>query len=266
MRADWIDLPAGLRNAIEVETGLIQGIEPTPGGNHANIACTVHTANGRMFVKAARKLSDRDGPEVRSLRWEAAVNPHVTEFAPRLRWRVEAGDWFSLGFEHVTGRRADLSPGSSDLATLAKTIHAIQATPCPEVVKMLVERRWQTIAQDVSPMAGPALLHTDLNEENLIITPAGRAYVVDWAFAARGAAWVELGLLIPWLLKSGHNPAETDDWLAQFGSWAEAKPAHVDLFSAVFAEKWRANSQSNPAAWVQQHAALTKQWAEYRLS
>ena len=46
---------------------------------------------------------------------------------------------------------------------------------------------------------------------------------------------------------------------------AGADPAHVDLFSAVFAEKWRANSETNPADWVHQHAALTKRWADYRL-
>jgi Ser/Thr protein kinase RdoA (MazF antagonist) len=139
----------------------------------------------------------------------------------------------------VTGRHADFSPGSGDLAILTKVIHAIQATPCPEAVKMLVERRWQSVAEDVSPMAGAALLHTDLNEDNLIITPANRAYVVDWAFVARGAAWVELGLLIPWLLKADHSPRETDEWVSQFSSWADADPAHIDLFSAVYVEKWR---------------------------
>lgn len=265
MRSDWTDLPEGLRIEIEAKAGPIESIEPAPTGNHADIASTLHGPEGVTFVKAARKLADRDGPEVMSLRREAAVNPYVSEFAPRLRFQAEAGEWVALGFEHVTGRRADFTPGSPDLTVLAKTIHAIQATPSPDVVRMVVERRWQSVAEDVSPLAGSALLHTDLNEDNLIVTSDGRAYVVDWAFVARGQAWLELGLLIPWLLKAGHSPREADEWVSQFPSWADAEPAHIDLFSRVFAEKWRANSKTNPAAWVAEHAAFTNQWATYRL-
>ncbi|GAA0589091.1 phosphotransferase family protein [Actinomadura livida] len=265
MRSDWTDLPDELRAAIEAKTGPISSIEPALTGNHADIASTLHSPVGLTFVKAARKLVDRDGPEVMSLRREAAVNPYVSEFAPRLRWQAEVGEWVALGFQHVTGRRADFAPGSPDLAALAETIRAIQKTPCPDVVRMTVERRWQSIAEDVSPMAGPVLLHTDLNQDNLIITPEGRAYVVDWAFVSRGQAWVELGLLIPWLLKAGHDPREADEWVAQFDSWAGEEPSHIDLFSKVFAEKWRSHSETSSAAWVGEHAALTEQWANYRL-
>ncbi|MFC4050223.1 phosphotransferase [Actinomadura syzygii] len=265
MRSDWTDLPQELRIEIETQTGPISSIDPAPTGNHADIASTLHSPEGLTFVKAARKLADRDGPEVMSLRREAAVNPHVSGFAPRLRWQAEAREWVVLGFEHVSGRRADFTPGSPDLTVLAKTIQAIQTTPCPDVVRMMVERRWQSAAVDVSRLAGTALLHTDLNEENLIITPEGRAYVVDWAFVSRGQAWIELGLLIPWLLKAGHSPREAGEWVSQFDSWNDAEPSHVDLFSEIFAEKWRGHSETNSAAWVAEHAALTKQWATYRL-
>ncbi|MEU8799553.1 phosphotransferase [Spirillospora sp. NPDC048819] len=265
MRSDWTDLPEELRIEIEAKAGPISSIDPAPTGNHADIASTLHSPEGLTFVKAARKLADRDGPEVMSLRREAAVNPYVSEMAPRLRFQVEVGEWVALGFEHITGRRADFTPGSPDLAVLAKTIQSIQGTPCPDVVRMVVERRWQSVAKDVSPMSGSALLHTDLNEDNLIITLEGRAYVVDWAFVSRGQAWVELGLLTPWLLKAGHSPREADEWVSQFGSWTDAKPPHVDLFSTALAERWRTHSQTNSADWVAEHAALTKQWADYRL-
>lgn len=266
MRTDWSELPADLLIGMEAETGPVAAVEPAATGNHADIASTVHTADGRVFVKAARKASpDQDGPEVRSLRREAAINPHVSEFAPRLLWTVEAGGWLALGFEHVKGRRADFAPGSADLAFLMKVIHAIQATPCPDVVRMAVERRWQSIAQDVTPMSGGALLHTDLNEDNFIITPDGRPYVVDWAFAARGAPWVELALLIPWLILAGHSPGEADEWASHFVSWADAKPEHIDRLSLALAENWRINSETNKAAWVVRHAGLTRRWADHRL-
>jgi phosphotransferase family enzyme len=266
MRTGWTDLPESVREAVAAHTGPISGVEPAPVGNHADVASTLHTTQGRLFVKAAKKLVDRDGPEVRSLRWEAAINSHVAEFAPRLHWTVEDGGWLVLGFDHVQGRRADFTPGSPDVAVLAKTIHQLQETPCPDVVTMRVERRWQSVTDDVSLMAGGALLHTDLNEDNLIITTDGRVHVVDWAFVSRGAAWVELGLLIPWLLKAGRSPREAAEWVSQFPSWADADPAAIDLFSHVFAERWRISSESNAAAWVALHASLTKQWADWRLA
>ncbi|MEU8347759.1 phosphotransferase [Spirillospora sp. NPDC048832] len=265
MRSDWTDLPPEVLGAIKAHTGPIREVEPAPAGNHADIASSVHAAGGRLFVKAARKVfPDKDGAEVRSLRNEARINPHVTEFAPRLHWMVDAEGWVVLGFEHVAGRHADFAPGSPDLEVLAKTVTALQATPCPDVVRMRVERRWETVTEDVSPMAGTALLHTDVNAENLLITRDGRAVLVDWAFASRGASWVELGLLLPWLLKAGHTPAEAADWVAGFPSWSEADPADIDLFSAVFAERWRRHAQRNPAEWVLLHADLTRRWAEFR--
>jgi Ser/Thr protein kinase RdoA (MazF antagonist) len=265
MRIDWSDLPAEVRDAISAKTGPISTVVPAPSGNHADIASTLHTRDGQVFVKAARKSADRDGPEVLSLRREAAIVPFVPEFAPRLRWTVEAGEWLALGFDHITGRAADFSPGSCDLETLAKTIHALQSTPCPDVVRMVVERRWQSAADDVTPLAGGALLHTDLNEDNFLINDEGRSYLVDWAFAARGAAFVELGLLIPWLLKAGHTPEQADRWIAQFPSWADADPEQIDLISEAFAAKWRANSETRTAGWVRLHADLTGRWAKYRL-
>jgi hypothetical protein len=264
VRSDWTEVPEQVREAVEVHTGPIGHIEVAPTGNHADIASTLHAPDGRTFVKAARKLPDRDGPEVRSLRWEAAVNPCVSEFAPRLLWTVEAGGWLVLGFEHVEARHADYSPGSPDLALLVKVVEGLQSMPCPDMVTMRVEQRWKSVTGGVTPMAGDALLHTDVNSSNLLITPDGHPYVVDWAFTSRGAAWVELGLLIPWLLKAGHTPAEAAQWVAQFPTWTAADPAAVDLFSEAFAERWSRHSAVNSEAWVAEHAALTRQWADYR--
>jgi Ser/Thr protein kinase RdoA (MazF antagonist) len=131
---------------------------------------------------------------------------------------------------------------------------------------MAVERRWASVADSIGPLAGDALLHTDLNSDNFLITGDGRAYLVDWAFAARGAAFVELGLLIPWLLKAGHTPRQAEAWVAQFPSWADADPAHIDLFSVAFAARWAQHtSRENPEDWVLLHAELTRRWAEHRV-
>ncbi|MCP2336036.1 phosphotransferase [Actinomadura rupiterrae] len=241
------------------------GLEAAPSGNHAHIAGTLHADHGPVFVKGARKEDDRDGLEVRTLRNEARINPYVQPYAPRLLWTVEEAGWLLLGFEHVRARHADYTPGSPDLDRLTKVLEALQAMPAPEVVTLQVERRWQPVLDDVSAMAGGTLLHADLNPANLLITPAGRPYVVDWAFTSRGAAWVELGLLIPWLLKAGHSPGAVDAWLARFPSWTQADANTLDQFAWAFAETWRQRSFADSAtAWKAELAALGKRWADHR--
>ncbi|GAA2613809.1 phosphotransferase [Actinomadura fulvescens] len=265
MRTDWSDLPEELRKQIQAQTGPISGIVPAATGNHADIAATLLTSHGRVFVKAARKLADRDGPEVMSLRREAAINPAVAEFAPGLRWTAEAGGWLALGFDYVQGRRADFTPGSPDLEILAKTIHAIHNTPCPDVAMLSAERRWHKYTDNPAMFAGNALIHTDLNEDNLIITGDGRAFVVDWAFVTRGAPWLEQMMLIPWLIGANHTPHQADEWISQFPAWTNAQPAAVDAFTAGFAAQWRNAAQARPEEWITRHADLTSQWAAYRL-
>jgi aminoglycoside phosphotransferase (APT) family kinase protein len=62
-------------------------------------------------------------------------------------------------------------------------------------------------------MDGDALVHTDLNPANLIVTSGGLR-IVDWAYATKAAPWVELALLVQWLIGSGHTPGQAEDWLA----------------------------------------------------
>lgn len=267
MRSDWSDLPPEVLGAVKAHTGPIRRVEPAPAGNHADIAATVHAVGGRLFVKAARKSApDTDGPEVRSLRWEAAINPHVTGYAPRLHWTVEAGGWLVLAFEHVHARHADYAPGSPDLDVLAKIIDSLQRHPLPGVLEhKRVERRWESMA-NVSPLAGDTLLHADLNPANVLLTDDGTVYLVDWTFAGRGAPFLEMALLVPWLLKAGHPPADAENWLSRFHAWTNTDPAAVDLFSRVFADKWQVNLATNSAEWAIEHAAAARRWADHRLS
>ncbi|GAA1871143.1 phosphotransferase family protein [Actinomadura bangladeshensis] len=265
MRSDWSNLPPEVLDAVKGHTGTIHRVEPAPAGNHADIAATVHTADGRLFVKAAPKTApDTDGPEVRSLRWEAAINPHVTEYAARLHWTVEAGGWLVLAFEHVQARHADYTPGSPDLDVLAKIIDSLQARPLPDVLeRKRIERRWESMG-DMTPLAGNTLLHADLNPANVLIGDDNTVHVVDWTFTGRGAAFLEMALLIPWLLKAGHTPAEAERWTSRFPAWTTTAPATIDLFARVFATKWQANLATNNEAWALEHATAAQRWASHR--
>lgn len=263
--SDWTDLPADIAAAIERRTGPIIGTRSAPTGNHADLAATVQTAAGTVFVKAARRLSaDRDGPEVRSLRRESLIAPYVTHLAPRLLWHVEAGEWLALGFAHVPGRTATYTPGSPDLDALAKVVTELQATPCPDSVDLRIDQRWAHLADDVTPMSGNAFLHTDLNPNNLIISHDGTVHAVDWALASRGAAWVEVGQLMPWLILDGHTPEQADVWATRIPSWRNADPDAINLYSRLAVEFWQRRSTNRPEPWMPPYLAAWQQWTAYR--
>ncbi len=264
-RCAWTDLPEQVREAVQAHTGQVTKVTPPPAGNHAHFTGTLTATTGTVFVKGAHKEPDRDGPEVATLRNEARINPHVQPYAPRLLWIIEEAGWLLLGFEHVQARHADYSPGSPDLALLVKTVETFQVMPAPDAVVLQVERRWQPLLDDVSAMAGGSLIHADLNPDNLLITATGRAYAVDWAFTSRGAAWVELGLLIPWLLRAGHTPDQVAHWLDRFPSWTQAAPGDIDRLAWAYAETWRRRSTTDPATpWKAELADLGRQWADHR--
>ncbi|MCP2336956.1 phosphotransferase [Actinomadura rupiterrae] len=264
-RSGWTDLPDEVRGAIEARIGPVVGARSATTGNHADVAATLETADSKVFVKAARKLdTDQDGPEVWSLRRESLIAPHVKQFAPRLLWQQESGGWLVLGFEHVPGRAADFAPGSPDLNELVTIIHRLQAAHCPDVVELRVEQRWASLADDVSPMAGDALLHTDLNPKNLIINDDdGSIRVVDWALASRGAAWVEVVQLMPWLIMAGHAPNEADMLGRRLPSWRNVAPEAVALHAGLAVSFWERRSRNHPAAWIAPYLAAWRVWADY---
>ncbi|RSN46675.1 aminoglycoside phosphotransferase [Actinomadura sp. WAC 06369] len=262
-RSDRGDLPAVVREAVAERTGPIRDVRPADSGNHADIASTVTGERATVFVKAARKLPDRDGPEVMSLRWEARVNAFVGELAPRLLWSAEAEGWLVLAFEHVPGRHPDYSPGSPDLDPVARTVGRLQAIRLPDVVDRPVTTRWAGIG-DVSPMAGTALLHTDINPGNVIIAADGSVSLVDWAFVSHGAPWVELGQMIPWLLAAGHTPGSAEAWLARFAAWRAADPEAIDHYARLHTAVWTLRSERVAAAWIKPYLADVRRWAAYR--
>lgn len=106
-KAARADLPDAVRAAIREHTGPSIGLSPTACGFSSQIAVTLDTRGGRVFIKGMRQ----DHREALTLQREAAVNPHVVPVAPRSLWRGTAGGWDLLGFEHVAGRAADYSPG-----------------------------------------------------------------------------------------------------------------------------------------------------------
>lgn len=74
-----------------------------------------------------------------------------------------------------------------------------------------------------------------------------RAEPANVLLGADGTPFLETALLVPWLLKAGHLPAEAERWI-----WG-------------FADKWRLTLAADDAEWARAHADAVRQWADYRL-
>lgn len=247
----WTDLPSEVRFAVQARTGPVGDSRPA-GGDRSDITATLDTWTGPVFVKGART-----GMFARSLLNEAATSPYVSAIAPRMLWQIETGGWVVLGFEYVEGRHADYSPGSPDLPLLRAALEQLQALPLPDHVTKGIERHYGGL----EAMAGNSLLHTDLHPDNVLVTES-RIYIVDWAWASKGAAWSELAMLSFRLMVCGHSIRSAEEWGRASTRWEDGKA--LTAFTSANAQTWRRAAQRDPQDWKVRAASLAQQWAESR--
>jgi hypothetical protein len=221
-----VHLPPTVRAAIEercgapVATATSQTSGFTPG-----FASVLECTDGvRHFVKAAstraqRMFADAYREEARKLAALPAGTP-----VPPLRWTLEVDDWFALSTEYVDARPPS-RPWREDelrlcLDTLAAAAPAL--TPPPDGLDLPHASEefaawpayWEHLratrtdlphldeaaalaGRYVEAMAGQTLVHTDVRDDNLLLTTDGRALLCDWNWPMVGAAWLDsLFLLI----------------------------------------------------------------------
>jgi hypothetical protein len=211
-----------------------------PAGRNSEFSATLTVsggdavADGAVFVKGITV----ERPEVKAHRHEARVNAWLPAVAPRLLWTVEVDGWLLLGYDHVDGRHANLSPGSPDLPLVAEAVRmmAAELTPCPVEDAPSLATQWERLAAwrrltedppaDLDPWVranldrlagwetgavdGGSLVHTDLHSLNILVGTSAR--VVDWAWSRRAASWVDVSFLALRLMDAGHPPAAAEEW------------------------------------------------------
>lgn len=239
-RIEWDDLPLAVRDGVLSETGPVTEVRSVADGLTCWVAAMLVTESGRRwFVKGCPESDDR---AFRSLRHERVVFPMLTEVGPDFGWCVRAADWELMAYDWVDGRHADLGPGSPDLTLVAEVLLKAQEITVPHYVPI------PTIAQVLRPhldaaeaalLGGDTLVHRDTNPHNLLIG-AERAWMVDWAMAAKGPAWVDAAYTTVRLMEADTPPAEALEWAAGFPSWRGADPAAVAAFVAGTSRQWEA--------------------------
>ena len=223
-RLPWAHLPPALREQVEQRLGgRVVGAESQNAGFTPGFASVLTLADGsRHFVKAASTKAQR--PFASSYRTEgerlAALPAGVP--VPRLQWMLDA-DWVVLAIEYVDHTRparpwqpADLH---RSLDLLEEAADALTPSPLPDVAELAddlepMARLWHgrvlrdtpglphgydvaDLAARVDELVGDTLLHTDVRDDNVLLTPDGGALLCDWNWAARGPAWFDsLSLLV----------------------------------------------------------------------
>ncbi|WP_424188606.1 phosphotransferase family protein [Actinokineospora sp. G85] len=290
-RHSWDDLPAVVRAAVERETGAVFSAESPSAGRNSDFSAVVHAAGGIVFCKGIEGAAGRRG---RMHRHEADINQWLPPaIAPRLLWRVVAGDWLVLGFERVPGRYADLSPGSADLPLVAGLVDSMAdgLARCPGDAPRLAEQwarlaAWRRIAQRVpgeldewvrrhlddliawervalEVADGDNLVHTDLHPLNILVD-GNAARAVDWAWSRKGNPAVDVAFLGVRLVMAGHQPSEAQEWAEGLVCWARTPSrARTALAVAVWGI-WEYMGRTQPSVLWAERTNAARAWALHR--
>jgi hypothetical protein len=292
VRRVWDDLPESVRGAIEARTGPVERAEIPSAGRNSDFSATLHTSGDLLFCKGVNNAEGRRGVMHRH---EADINPWLpSAVVARLRWRAEVDGWLVLGFDHVPGRHADLSPRSPDLplvlntvTTLARELRACPAPGIPTLAdKMARLAGWRRLRADPpagldpwsrdrldmlvewearggASMAGHSLLHTDLHPLNILVSD--RARVIDWAWSRLGAAWVDTAYLVIRLIYEGHAPDVAEDWASTTGLFVDVSSADLTAFSIAVTGAWTYLEHADPQPHRGRLTAAARRWTQFRL-
>ena len=234
----WADLPLALRDALEsVAGGWVVHERSVPAGFSPGLASVLTLDDGtRLFVKAARTADEPVAADLHRAEAKVATRLPRAVPAPRFAWGHGDGDWVALAYEAVDGRSPGtpwdpheldrvlaalvrvasvprararrLPPTGPDSAAMATGWRALRAHPDPGLATLVP---WAAAHLDALAEAergalvaceGESFVHGDLRADNVLLTPE-KVYLVDWPYASRGAAWLDLAMLLPSVVMQG---------------------------------------------------------------
>lgn len=279
VRPGWSDLPPGVRDAIDERLGSpVTSAVSAGGGFTRAFAAVLTTAAGqRVFVKAAPQTDPVAGWYAREATVTAALPSAVP--AARPRWTLGADGHFVLCLDAIDGAvpalpwtpaalAAALHAWSVSAAALAEPPDPLLAAGVPALPDLLRSELscWSHIAAGRMPMpavpdraarhvvelaglerelpelvAGPGVLHGDLRIDNVLLDRGGSAWLCDWTWPCRGAAWFDTVTLLVSAYASG---LDTDGLLAPW----RAPAAGVDGALAALSGYWLARAGDRPTS------------------
>ena len=247
-----------IRELIEKETGPFHVVRHVSEGRNSEVSVIVQAGNETTFIKGRRADHSWAWTQAR----ERAVNPAVRHISPYLKWSARNDKWDLNGFEFVPGRPADYSRDSADIPKVVNTMRQLQEIPCPDMEIKQADQRWASYTDTPELFTGTCLLHTEWTPGNVLVSD--RAYLVDWAWPTKGAAWIDPACWVVWLIASGHSPRSAEKYAALIPSWQDAPESSVDEFARVQARMWAGIAAESSEPWTKSLATASSLWSSHR--
>jgi hypothetical protein len=242
----------------------VRAVRTINAGLNSQLAVVLDTDAGWVFVKGLRA----DHPGVVRQGREAMINPFVRSVAPRLLWHYQAAGWDVLAFEYIDSvRHADYRPGSPDLSRVIDAMHRLAAIGCPDLPVKQARQRWAAYVDreaDLELLDGDALLHTDFNPLNILLG-LERAWIIDWAWPTRGAAFIDAGCFLIRAIAAGRSASRSEALASMCPGWQQAPSAAIDVFALASARLYGEIARNDPQPFKQRLAAVAHEWACHRL-
>jgi hypothetical protein len=263
-RISWDEVPQHVRAAVEEGLGSpITSAVTQQGGFSPGAAVRVVCQDGRRaFVKAVGLSLNPDSPGLhrREIHAMSLLPDEVP--APRELTSYDDGDWVALVLEDVDGRRPDVPWRRGDVAAMSVALEQLARTRASEQLPAFADNvgmltSWDKVAADPEGIGealldrlpemlaaqelarevtlGDALVHWDARADNVLIRD-GEAVLLDWAWASRGAPWLD-SLLLAMDFRIQGGP-DADGFLQANASTREAEPAHLRSVVACMVGVW----------------------------
>ena len=236
----------------------VVGAESQDAGFTPGFASVLTCTDGsRHFVKAAsvkaqKMFAHSYREEARKL---AALPPETP--AARLLWVHDDEEWVVLGIEYVEGRAPDRPWQRPDLdvalATLVRAADVLTPPPADLEVDSFAEEFaplpgfWEQVrvthpglehAAEAAALAarfaevtgGDTVVHTDVRDDNILLTPGGEAVLCDWNWPVVGAAWLDTLLL---MIGPRGDGIDVDAVLAETELTRGVPAEHIDIVIAL---------------------------------
>ncbi|QFQ98980.1 aminoglycoside phosphotransferase [Streptomyces phaeolivaceus] len=263
-RIDFSELPDDVKVAVLTRIGPLVKAETVASGLNSAVAVRLTTEHGETYVKGLPVEHPRVWTQAR----EAVVGAYVRGISPRVRWHLRVGGWDLVAFDVLDGRHADYAPGSADLPLVAVTWERLSVLRAPDGVELKGaghRLRDHAPAAALALFSGDALCHTDPNPGNVMVGQ-GRAWLVDWAWATRGAAWLDAAYWVVWLIaEGGHLPVGAEAWASRVPAFRDAPEDALTAFAAANESVWSAIAEQSPDAWTHRVHTAAKAWASHRV-
>ena len=259
-RLTWPHLPPAVRTLVEKRCGspvvdaVSQGGGFTPG-----FASVLTCEDGtKHFVKAASVKAQRMFAESYREEFRKLSDLPGGVPAPKLLW-VHESDWVVLGIEYVDARAPHRPWTAEDLDATLDALETVveRLTPAPEGMELdpfsdefgEMVSHWdhvRTVSPDLPHLdeaaalaarfgeatAGDTLVHTDVRDDNVLVDRAGRAWICDWNWPVRGAAWLDT---VFFLIGPRGDGLDADAVLGERALTRDVPAEHVDIVLALLA-------------------------------